>query len=96
MGKWVKVFERADGKAKLTISERDDGLYWFGVEEERVIEDDDGTGLPGPWTFWVPTSGSGLYRTAGEAEAAAKIEVSWLSEGAVLPGNQNRPPLISN
>ena len=39
---------------------------------------------------------SGLYRTAEEAEAAAKIEVSWLSEGAVLPGNQNRPPLISN
>ena len=73
MGKWVKVFERADGKAKLTISERDDGLYWFGVEEERVIEDDDGTGLPGPWTFWVPTSGSGLYRTAGRQKQPRRL-----------------------
>ena len=79
MDKWEKVFERADGKAKLTISERDDGLYSFGVYEEHVITDDDGTGNPGPYTFWMPTSGSGLYQTAEEAEAAAKLEIPWLS-----------------
>jgi hypothetical protein len=86
MNRCEKVFERTDGKAKLTISERDDGLYCFGVEVERIIADDDGTGNPGPYTFWMPLSGSGLYQTAEEAEAAAKIEVLWLS-GATEKSN---------
>ncbi|MES2193835.1 MAG: hypothetical protein V4517_05430 [Pseudomonadota bacterium] len=75
MNKWQKVFERADGKAKLTISERNDGLYCFGVEEEYIRPDDDGT----TYTIWVPESGSGLYQTANEAEAAARAEVLWMA-----------------
>jgi hypothetical protein len=80
MGKWEKIFERVDGKARLTISKRNDGLYCFGVEEKRIITDDDGTGLPGPFEFWMQTRESGLYQTAEEAEGAAKIELLWLSD----------------
>jgi len=65
----IKTFERADGKARLFILERDDGFYMFQGESEQ---EDDG------YTFWAPSDCSGLYDSAKTAEREAVGLVPWL------------------
>ena len=65
----IKAIERADGRARLFILERDDGLYRFEGETEIERQGD---------TFWRQTDISGLYGSAAEAERAALSEVLWL------------------
>lgn len=66
----IKTFERADGKARLFILERD-GLYKFVGEVE--IEEDG-------FTFWMPAYPSGIYGNAPDAEWAARINAPWIDE----------------
>jgi hypothetical protein len=63
------VIERADGKARLFILERDDGCYRF---EGECVERDRGE------LYWTPCGISGLYESAELAEQAARQEVPWL------------------
>jgi hypothetical protein len=67
----IKTIERPDGKARLFIIERSDGLYRF----EGEAEEDDGDG-----PFWLPCDISGLYSGAAEAEQAAYRDVLWLRD----------------
>ena len=73
----VKVFERPDGKARVEIYARNDGLYDFEIWEERVVEAEEFPYSPG-YTYWAPTNESGLYETFEEAEGAAISETPWL------------------
>ena len=63
MKSW-KIFVRGDGKAKLTISERNDGLYSFGVEEKYIRPDDDSNPIP---------------RTGGIIHRASMVELIYIS-----------------
>jgi hypothetical protein len=65
----VREIARSDGKARLYIFERDDGLYEFRVETEH---DDEGD------IYWAPTHMSGLYETLKEAEQDAVTTIPWL------------------
>jgi hypothetical protein len=67
----VKVLERADGKAKVFILKRDDGLY---VYRGFVEIDHDGD------IFWGLSEESGLYDNAEHAEAGAISDVPWLRQ----------------
>jgi len=67
----IRTIQRADGKARLFIIERDDGCYRFEGEAEQ----DDGDGH-GP--YWPPCDISGLYASAEDAERAARTDVLWL------------------
>jgi hypothetical protein len=65
----IKVIERADGKAKVYILERNDGLYEYrGFAEFN----EDGE------TYWGPAEMSGLHDSAEHAELDAFHEVPWL------------------
>ena len=75
----IKSFEREDGKARLFMLAREDGLYMFDGQE--AIEENGET-------VWVPSSlRSGLFETAEMAKAEAMQAVPWLSE--------SRPPTRS-
>jgi hypothetical protein len=65
----IKAIERADGKARLFIIERDDGLYRFEGEAEQ---EEDG------YSFVAPCDFSGLYESAEAAEREARATVPWL------------------
>jgi hypothetical protein len=65
----IKVFERPDGKAKIYILKRDDGLYEYRGEAEF---NEDGE------IYWAPKEHSGLHETAEHAEHTAFNEVPWL------------------
>jgi hypothetical protein len=65
----IKTFERPDGRARLFIFVRDDGLYEYRAEAE------DGNGGHACWT---ETDISGLFDTAARAEADAAASVCWL------------------
>jgi hypothetical protein len=68
--KRVKTIEREDGKARVCIMVRDDGLYRFYWE----FEDED----PPYGSFWTAQDFSGLYGTLEEAEREARLTVPWL------------------
>lgn len=65
----IKTIERTDGKSRLFIFKRDDGLYRYEGEAEQ---EEDGE------VFVAPCDFSGLYETADEAERTASVEVLWL------------------
>jgi hypothetical protein len=65
----IKTIERADGKARLFILARDDGLFRFAGESEQEEDGD---------IFWGPSESSGLYDSAERAEHEARRTVSWL------------------
>jgi hypothetical protein len=65
----LKTIERSDGKARLFILERDDGLFRFEGEAEQ---EEDG------YVFWAPCDISGLYQTADAAEQDARRMIPWL------------------
>jgi len=73
--KSIKMIERADGKARVYILERNDGLYEYGGEAEIVGNEYEGI-------YWSPTEQSGLYASAEEAERAAFEDVPWLRQNA--------------
>jgi hypothetical protein len=71
--KSIKVFERTDGKARLHILARNDGLYEYRGEAEFVGDEYEGI-------YWAPTEMSGLYAGAEEAERDAFATVPWLRQ----------------
>ena len=71
----MKMLERADGKARIFIIERNDGLFRFEGEAEMECDGD---------IYWGPCDISGCYASAEEAERAAHHEVLWLRD-------KNRP-----
>ena len=71
--KSIKVIDRADGKAKVHILARHDGLYEYRGEAE--IQGDEYEGV-----YWSPTERSGLFASAHEAERAAFDDVPWLRQ----------------
>jgi len=71
--KTIKVIERADGKAKVYVLARHDGLYEYRGEAEVRGDEYDGI-------YWPPTEMSGLFASAGEAEQAAYDDVPWLRQ----------------
>jgi hypothetical protein len=77
--KSIKVIDRADGKAKVYILARHDGLYEYRGEAE--IQGDEYEGV-----YWSPTEMSGLFASAPEAESAAFDDVPWLrQQNRILP-----------
>ena len=73
--KIVKVIEKGDGKSKVNVLERNDGLFEFRA---YVEQHDDGPYSSGP--YWSPTFYSGLYASAEEAERDALNQVHWLRQ----------------
>jgi hypothetical protein len=73
--KSIKMIERADGKARVDILERNDGLYEYRGAAEIVGNEYEGI-------YWSPTEHSGLYASAEEAERAAFEDVPWLRQNA--------------
>ena len=73
--KSVEIIERADGKAKVYILARHDGLYEYRGEAEIVGDEREGI-------YWSPTEMSGLYASAEEARQGAFDEVPWLRQMA--------------
>ena len=62
--KLIKTLERPDGKARVHILARHDGLYEFRGEAE--IQGDQYEGV-----YWSPTEMSCLFASAQQAERAA-------------------------
>jgi hypothetical protein len=71
--KTIRVIDRVDGKAKVYILARDDGLYEYRVEVEIQGDEYDGV-------YWSPAERSGLFASAQEAERAAFDDVPWLRQ----------------
>lgn len=71
--KVIKVLEAVDGKSRVNILERNDGLFEFRAYIEKS---DDGPYSSGP--YWSPTLDSGIYSSAEFAERDARAQVHWL------------------
>jgi hypothetical protein len=71
--KSIKVIERTDGKAKVYILARHDGLYEYKGEAE--VQGNEHEGI-----YWSPTETSGLFATSLEAERAAFDAIPWLRQ----------------
>jgi hypothetical protein len=67
----IKTIERPDGKARLFILARDDGLFRFVAESEQEEDGD---------IFWAPSDWSGLYDSAERAEQEARSMIPWLRD----------------
>jgi hypothetical protein len=65
----VKVFNSADGRARVAIIRRADGFYEFVAEAEREIDG---------FTAWVPDGGAGIYDSAATALREAAGQIVWL------------------
>jgi hypothetical protein len=78
----VKRFVSPDGRRRVIILRRPDGLFSFTVESWSRYYD------PSPEDLTAPVDGpglwggetSGLYPTAASAEAEARTSVGWLAE----------------
>lgn len=69
----VKTIVRADGKRRVLIIRRRDGLY--GFREEAGYEGDQGK-------YWAPLPGwASICDGAESAEREARATVSWLVNG---------------
>jgi hypothetical protein len=67
----IKTIGRPDGKARLFILARDDGLFRFEGESEQEEDGD---------LFWALSESSGLYESAERAEHEARRTVPWLKD----------------
>lgn len=76
----IKTIERADGKARLHIFARNDGLFEYRGEAEIMGDEYEGI-------YWDHTEFSGLYATAEDAERDAFNEVPWLRYLSRVSGN---------
>jgi hypothetical protein len=65
----IKTIERPDGKAKVHIFTRDDGLFRY---EAKAEQESDG------YEYWGLTASSGLFETVEDAETNAYNEIDWL------------------
>jgi hypothetical protein len=74
--KVLKEVVSADGKSKLAIYGRPDGLVSFEETAERWEEGSETTFES--FSYWVPTHVSGLYRSAEAAERDAISMTPWL------------------
>ena len=73
----VKTFSHADGKERVSIVERNDGI--FVIDAYRWWEEvmDDGTLL---WRGWNPIGGCvSLFASAELAEQEARVRFPWIS-----------------
>jgi hypothetical protein len=80
--KCIKVIDRADGKAKVFILARDDGLYEYRGEIE--VQGNEYEGI-----YWSSTEMSGLFGSADEAERGAHDDVPWLRQQNRTPPNSD-------
>jgi hypothetical protein len=64
-----KSFHDAEGKRRVSVMARKDGLFRF--VEEGFFEEMG-------YTYWTPTHYSGLYETAEMAEREARAILPWL------------------
>jgi hypothetical protein len=71
-----KVFERADGLAKVEVYASSGGRFSFCEEAWR--ENENGSGEL--YSYWLPVYEGGLYASFEEAEADACATISWLRE----------------
>jgi hypothetical protein len=69
----VRTIEHPDGKARLFITERDDGRRRFEGEAEIIGDGDEEV-------YSAPRDISGLYESAEAAEQAARRDVPWLRD----------------
>ena len=65
----IKTIHRPDGKARVFIVGRDDGLFSYEGEAEHT---EDGE------TYWAPALSGGLFETPEDAEYNARNEIPWL------------------
>ncbi len=67
----VKRIVRGDGRFRISVCQRHDGLFFY--RQDRFTEWDD---APHAWMDGYPPSG--IFSTADEAEAEARATISWL------------------
>jgi hypothetical protein len=67
----VKRVQSKDGKHRLDLIERSDGLFEF-VGHSETTEDGD--------TFWEPTLFSGIHDSLQSAERQALVDMVWLRD----------------
>jgi hypothetical protein len=67
----TKEFVTSDGKARVDVVERNDGLFQFHPYVERYEASGPYEGDP----YWSPTVSSGLYASLEDAERDALNEV---------------------
>jgi len=72
----VKRLDSKDGKRRIEIMARDDGMFRF-VESCEVSEIDYHNR---PTIYWTPTAFSGLYDDAVIAEREAREMLPWLRD----------------
>lgn len=70
----AKTCEREDGKARVNFIRRDDGLFQFEEEHERIERGGPHDGEP----YWLAVHKSGFYESLETAESEAANSVSWL------------------
>lgn len=71
----VSTITSKDGERRMLIVRRDDGLFRF--VEEVLYRDDEFIKEP----IWGPKRDrAGLYETAEEAKAVAKVECQWFAD----------------
>ena len=73
MRETVQQITSPNGKRRLTICRRDDGLFFY--REDWFAEWDD---APHAWQDGYPLSG--LFACAAEAEAEARVAIYWLRQ----------------
>jgi hypothetical protein len=64
--KVISKFEGSDGKTRVDLLERNDGLFEFRAYVERYLEEPH-LGEP----YWSPTVSSGLYASVEDAQRDA-------------------------
>ena len=73
----IQEFLRPDGKARVEIFVRDDGIYSF-VEEALGLDENPSSGEV--TTYWYPTAWGGKCESLDIALREAKGRVPWLRE----------------
>jgi hypothetical protein len=69
----IKEIYSPDRYRRLSIIQRDDGLFCFS--EHRYLFDDYDKKY-----FWSPAYGSGVYESAEAAENEARVIIPWMKE----------------
>jgi hypothetical protein len=68
----ISVLKSDDGKVRVDVLERNDGLFEFRAYVERYEEE---PCAGDPYWYWSPTVNSGLYASAEDAKRDALNEV---------------------
>lgn len=70
----VKEIRRADHKRRVSIFERDDGLYSFAEDAE---------GDTYTYDTWPQLAEGAIYESAEHAEREARAQVRWLAQADI-------------